>query len=273
MTKFKELTRYPHNRPWLMKFKPLWLREKLFWKLYFNQTTAFPTLFEKANLEFAPQVSLKLMPTDVSHKQLAFCGFYELPVSRRIAKLAKAGGLMVDVGANYGYYSCLWAAADAKNRVLAFEASPRNLSALKVNVINNKLETQIDIRETALGKESGSLLFNLGPDEQSGWGGLVVESQPDAIEVPVVSLDEIFLNSEHERIDVLKIDTEGADTWVLQGAEKLLRSHRIKHIFFEENKVRMAKLGIKSGEAQKFLQGCGYRLESLDKGEWYASIS
>ncbi len=261
------------KKPELMKIKPLWLREKLFYKFYFQQTNELSNLFENANLEFAPQISLKLMPTDVSHKMLAFCGFYELPVSRRIAKLAKADGLMVDVGANYGYYSCLWAAAGAKNRVLAFEASPRNLSALKLNVINNKLETKIDIHEIALGKESGNLKFDLGPNEQSGWGGLVLENSRNMIEVPVVSLDEVFLNSDHERIDVLKIDTEGADTWVLQGAENLLRSHRIKHIFFEENKVRMSKLGIKPGEAQKFLQNCGYRLENLDKGEWYARIS
>ncbi|NEO43483.1 MAG: FkbM family methyltransferase [Moorea sp. SIO4A3] len=232
----------------------------------------FLTLFENANLEFAPQIKLKLMPTDASHKMIAFCGFYELPVSRRIAKLSRSGGLMVDVGANYGYYSCLWAAASSQNKVIAFEASPKNSSALKHNIINNRLETQIDIREIALGKESGNLRFDLGPDEQSGWGGLVVENSPNTIEVPVVSLDEVFVNN-NDHIDVLKIDTEGADTWVLQGAEQLLRSHRIKHIFFEENKVRMSKLDIKPGEAQKFLQNCGYRLESLGPGEWYASIS
>ena len=88
----------------------------------------------------------------------------------------------------------------------------------------------------------------------------------------MVLLDEVFLNNDHN-IDVLKIDTKGADTWVIQGAKESLRSHRVKHIFFEENKVRMAKLGIKPGEAQKFFQDCGYRLKSLDKGEWYASIS
>ena len=268
----KKLAKASQARPWLMKFKPLWLREKLFWKLYFKQTTTFLTLFERATLEFAPQISLKLMPTDISHKQLAFCGFYELPVSRRIARLAKAGGLMVDVGANYGYYSCLWAAAGAKNRVLAFEASPRNLSAFQANVASNKLETQIDISEVALGRENGNLLFSLGPDEQSGWGGLVVESQLDTIEVPVISLDEIFTNSEHRYIDVLKIDTEGADTWVLQGAETLLRMHQVHHIFFEENTVRMSKLGIQAGEAQKLLQYYGYNLKQLGQGEWYASI-
>lgn len=105
MPKIEKLTPALQNRPWLMNIRPLWLREKLFWKLYVNNKTEYLCLFEKANLEFAPHIALKLMPTDIAHKAIAFLGFYELSASRRVAQLAKAGGLMVDVGANYGYYS------------------------------------------------------------------------------------------------------------------------------------------------------------------------
>jgi FkbM family methyltransferase len=271
MKSFKELTTNSQNRPWLMKLKPLWLREKLFWKLYY-QTTDFPSLFEKATLEFAPNIALKLMSTDIGHKQIAFLGFSELVASRRIAQLAQAGGLMVDVGANYGYYSCLWAAAHPENRAIAFEASPRNFSALELNLINNGLETQVDVRRTAVGKECGSLPFTFGAEEQSGWGGLLAHKEKGTIDVPVVSLDEVFVNNQDERIDVLKIDTEGADTWVIQGAEKLLRCKRISHIFFEENFVRMSALNVKAEEAQHLLRDCGYCLEKLGEEQWYASL-
>jgi FkbM family methyltransferase len=261
------------RQPLSMNISPLWLREKFFWKLFLTQTDRFPSLFENATLELAPHISLKLMPTDISHKMIAFCGFYELPVSRRIVKLAKAGGFMIDVGANYGYYSCLWAANRPNNKVIAFEASPRNSSALKLNLIKNELITQVEVYEIAVGKERGHLFFDMGPEEQSGWGGLLVDEQSDAIQVPVISLDQMFLKTDYLNIDLLKIDTEGADTWVLQGAEQLLRSHRIHNIFFEENTVRMAKLGIEPEEAQKMLKDCGYRLISLGKGEWYANLS
>lgn len=211
------------------------------------------------------------MPTDISHKAITFLGFYELPVSWRIAQLAKAGGLMVDVGANYGYYSCLWTAAKDKNRVIAFEASPINFSAFQLNLQRNNITEQVDLHKMAVGKEAGSLPFTLGSDEQSGWGGLLTQNQDGAIEVPVVSLDDLLKDS-YQHIDVLKIDTEGADTWVLQGAENLLRSRKISHIFFEENIPRMSDLGIKSGEAQNLIQQCGYHVESLGGGEWYARI-
>jgi hypothetical protein len=86
------------NRPWLMNVKPLWLREKLFWKLYANtKNDKYLCLFDKNNLEFAPQISLHLLPTDIAHQSIAFLGFYELTVSRHIAQLAKVGGLMIDV--------------------------------------------------------------------------------------------------------------------------------------------------------------------------------
>lgn len=260
------------NRPLLMKVIPLWLRTKIFYKIYLKRTNLFLGLFEDAILEFTPQISLKLMPTDISHKQIAFCGFYELTVSQRIAKLAQKGGLMVDVGANYGYYSCLWAAAKTDNRVISFEASPRNSSALKNNLIKNKLLNNVEVHEIAVGKERGRLFFNLGPEEQSVWGGLLAHEESDAIEVSVISLDEMFLNSKNQYIDVLKVDTEGADTWVLQGAEQLLRSHRISHIFFEENIQRMEQLSIEPGKAQELLKDCGYKIKTLTPNEYYACL-
>lgn len=74
-------------------------------------------MFASASLEFAPQINLKLQRTEIGHKSIALCGFYELEVTRQIVALAKQGGLFVDVGANYGYYSCLWAASNSENQV------------------------------------------------------------------------------------------------------------------------------------------------------------
>lgn len=265
------------NRPFLMTIKPLWLREKLFWRFYYkNNSEKFLDLFDDSTLEFAPDNSLKLVPSDIGHRQIAFLGFCELVLSRHISKLAKLGGLMVDVGANYGYYSCIWAAANANNHVIAFEASPRNIPKLKLNLSENRLESQVSISEMAVGKKAGKLPFVIGPAEQTGWGGLSAHYQKDTIEVTATTLDNFFLESNQSdftQINVLKIDTEGADTWVIQGAEQLLRSHRINHVYFEENISRMQELGIQAGEAQKLLKSCGYRVRYLSPNEYYARLS
>jgi Methyltransferase FkbM domain len=62
---------------------------------------------------------------------------------------------------------------------------------------------------------------------------------------------------------LLKIDCEGSDYLVLEGARRLLENRRIKHIFFEENASRMEMLGIKSGASRRLLQGFGYQCVSI----------
>ena len=128
-------------------------------------------LFDNAELAYAPGVRMKLLPTDEGHGCIATAGFYELPLTRTIARLGKQGGLMVDVGANYGYFSLLWAAQKLGNRVIAFEASPRNQQALRHNVEKNAFAEVVTLRSEAAGKEKGQLSFHLGPEGQTGWAG------------------------------------------------------------------------------------------------------
>lgn len=256
----------------LRKIYPLWLREKLYYRFLSQKAYEYSHLFDSASLEFAQNGKLKLEPRDVGHQVIAFCGFYELELTRKIVQLAKQGGLFVDVGANYGYFSCLWAASNPENRVIAFEASPRNAVPLRENIAKNHLEAQVDIYDIALGKEVGNLPFSFMSDEQTGWGGLSLKEEMNTINIPVVTLDQFWAGLADQTIDVLKIDTEGADTWVLEGASQLLKEKRIKHIFFEENGVRMSTLGILSETAKKLLVSCGYKLRPIEEGEWYATI-
>src|SRR5207302_5254012 len=119
-------------------------------------------LFEASPLIFAPSVQMQLHPGDFGHKCIALTGLYELPMSRLAVELAREGGLLVDVGANYGYFSLLWAAARPENQVLAFEGSPRNLSALRHNIERNNFQKQIECRPFALGRRNGEMFFQLG---------------------------------------------------------------------------------------------------------------
>lgn len=94
----------------IRNIKPFWLREKLFWAFFQSKENFSNGLFDNATLEFVPKIELKLMHTDISHKQIAYLGFIELEATKRVIKVANSGGLMIDVGANYGYYTCMWAA-------------------------------------------------------------------------------------------------------------------------------------------------------------------
>jgi FkbM family methyltransferase len=215
---------------------------------------------------------MDLSPEDEGHSAIAFTGEYEHDLTLDLLKFAALGGLLVDVGANYGYFSLLWAARRQENRVIAFEASPRNHAALERNVRTNGFEPRISVRKEAVGKETGKMLFDLGPPDQTGWGGLSL-APTTAVEqvcVRVVKLDDQL--ADVSRIDVMKIDIEGADTWAIAGAENLLREKRIKHLFFEQNRFRLQQLGIDEQEAPALLRRHGYRLDATGTNQNMAEL-
>jgi FkbM family methyltransferase len=269
--------------------RPLWLREKLFW--HTPAKTRWP-LASAARLEFAPVTLRHLHPTDIGHRQLVWTGFYERELSRRLVTLANsAGSLLIDVGANVGYFTCLWAALRPQNEVWAFEPSPRVHERLRRNVHDNALDSRVRLFDCALGREEAELEFHCGPRDQTGWGRVLsnpgqtrdpahrpfasaATQQPLARETngpakttfPVACrrLDDLL--PANAVVRVLKIDTEGADTWVLFGAERLLRQQRIEHIFYERNDVCMGWLGIQPGAAEEFLARLCYQVEPLARG-------
>jgi len=198
---------------------------------------------------------------DVISDDICRYGEWEPVLSRRLLAHAHRGGVLVDIGANIGYFSLLWAAAGPSNRVHAVEAAPRVFRKLVRNVCLNRLESRIRTYEVALSDREGVSAFEPGPEEQTGWGGLVDTSTVGAIEVATTRLDTLF--ADLPRIDVLKIDVEGADMRVLRGGERLLRDRRIGTIYFEEIIDRMAALGIAPGDAAAFLESCGYSVSRV----------
>lgn len=247
---------------------PLVLRERVFYKFH----EAFNIQNDKdVNLYFGKNVKMDLLATDFGHRGIITTGFYELELSRMIGHLAAQGGVLFDVGANYGYYSCIWASLKKANKVHAFEASPQNLEPLTNNIHKNGFEDRVKLNAFAAGREKDTLRFNLATEQdQTGWGGLTLKDEDKAVEVDVDTLDNYASENNIESIQVLKIDTEGADTWVLYGAKRLLAEKRIEQIFFEHNFPRMKKLGIASDEAANYLERLDYKVVRMSPGDFHA---
>lgn len=163
---------------------------------------------------------MDLVRGDLISEAISATGVWEPQITEQLLELGRKGGMLVEVGANLGYFCLLWAAAHPSNRVHAFEPAVRNVVLLRRNVMQNGLQSRVHGFPVAAGKETGIAYFDEGPPEQTGWGGLTKDSSYAAAPVLVVRLDELFKG---ERVDVLKVDVEGADTWVLYGCENLLR--------------------------------------------------
>ena len=254
------------KRPLLSHLLPNRFKESLYYSHYHRRHAEWTDLFTNARLALSPNVAMhRLLPGDVISGNIAFNGFYELALSQRIAQLARGGGVFVDVGANMGYFSLLWAGLNRLGRVIAFEAAPRNIEIFENNISQNHLFDRITLVPKAAGSYSGTITFDVGPAGQTGWGGISFTASSTTVAVPLVRLDQELPDSP---IDVLKIDVEGADTWVLLGCEALLKRKRIRAIFFEQHKDRMETLGVAPGKAQAFLRDLDYTCVPFGGGGW-----
>ena len=259
------------KRPFLLRVLPEQLRERVYFRRYRPHQHAWRELFTRAPLSACPAMIMHdLVPGDEISGAIAFNGFYERELTKTLAQQAARGGLLVDVGANMGYFALVWAGINPTNRVVALEASPRNVEILKSNVSRNRCEDRVTIVAKAAGDHNGTVTFDTGPAEQTGWGGIAAGDPENRIVVPMVRLDEELPDTE---IDVLKIDTEGADALVLFGCEQLLKARRIKAIYFEQNADKIERIGLRPDEAQRFLKSMNYDCRSLNASEtdWFAS--
>lgn len=263
--------------PKLEAIAPLKLRELLFWQVL------WPTLrLRLANrlspdppvLEFLPAVALSLTKSDPGHLAIWYCGFLELTLSRRMARLAAKGGLLVDVGANHGYFTSLWAAARPDNQVIAFEPARVAHAALLANISSNCLDGQVVAHRMAVGRDSSVAEFVESPGGESGMSRFSGEDDVVAptTTVEVTPLDQaLFAVTPDPTVDVLKIDAEGADTWVLEGAERLLRDRRVHHVFFERDEHLQQRFGVSRDAPQSILAQFGYGAHRISRFVWHAS--
>ena len=182
-----------------------------------------------------PADDLSLMP------ELVASGTYDVPFTAFVQREIKPGDTVVDVGANVGLFTLLLGYQVWEfGRVIAYEANPRQVELLRDNVSTNWLSDRIEIVPRAAGAESGTLtllaprrfgmLSSLQPVEHL----LVTEDRRDTIdriEVEVEPLDDRL--SGHERIDLVKIDVEGAEERVFAGMERALASGAVRRVCFE----------------------------------------
>lgn len=200
-------------------------------------------------------------------------GLYEdrsLSLARR---LVPDGGVFVDVGANVGFYTCS-VGVDLLRRggvVYAFEPVSTNRRWLMRNIRLNGLEGVVTVLPLALGDRPGSLVMRrapvgaaanaVGENMLSEWDRDSVDRNGwDREEVGVVPLDE--WGTGLSRCDVVKIDVEGADLLVLQGAVETIGRFR-PVVFAEFNPYWMNQIHQSLEDVRRFARRSDYEILRL----------
>lgn len=200
---------------------------------------------------------------------LTTLGVIDLPVTETLWRLTDSGECAVDVGANLGYMTALLAARVASSgKVYAFEAHPGVYSELEYN-IKQWQNPQIKGYAIAVSNHSDEVTLAIDSAFTINRGLATVVSDVATLDrssrllVKATTLDTHF--SDTEQIHVLKVDVEGHELQVFQGAKTLLQEKRIRDCVFEEHRAYPTPV-------TDLLEAHDYQIWRIDRQFWKPAL-
>ncbi len=152
------------------------------------------------------------------------------------------GDIVFDVGANVGELTLLFSRfADISGQVHSFEPTPATFEKLSA-IVKNANKTNVTLNNLAVSDKPGFVNFYMYEEHQAAWNtmanrpledyGITVPA-PTTVQIPATSIDAYCVEHAISKIDLLKMDVEGAELNVLYGAEKMFTEKKIKLCVFE----------------------------------------
>lgn len=177
---------------------------------------------------------------------------YEPYLTKLMLSKIKTGDVVLDIGANIGYYTVLMAdKVGKKGKVIAIEPDPTNFEILQKNIKENKLTNVVAV-QAALGKENKKMKIfesteNYGDHRM--WGKTGRETK----EVFCRRLDDLLKELEYTKIDFIKMDVQGFESWVVEGGKEMIENSK-PIIFLEYWPWGIKKAGAEVKQMMEFLR-------------------
>ena len=152
---------------------------------------------------------------------------YEPEVCRQLIQALKdkPSPMFLDIGANIGLMTLNILAEVPQARIVAFEPGPHQAELLEQNVTVNCLSNRVSVVRTALSNRVGTADFSVHRSRHASGDGFFDTrraGRTKTLEVPVATLDSWWEAAGKPQIDAVKIDTEGAELWVLEGGAAMI---------------------------------------------------
>ena len=191
-----------------------------------------------------------------------FQGSSEPELSVFLKRFLKPGMVFADVGAHLGEYTVLAASLlNGSGRVHAFEACPRCFRVLSRNIELNALQNAVAL-PWAVWNQEGFCEFEDSPDPSISalrpnrtpiQGGKITR-------VKAIALDHYFGDSDNGAPTLIKVDVEGAELQVLEGARNLLSSPQAPDVVVEYGPLNTARFGYRADDICAFMREMGYSI-------------
>lgn len=180
-----------------------------------------------------------------------------------------------DVGANVGEMTLLFSRfVGAGGNVHAFEPGGEAFERL-TTVCRAASLRNVRLNRLALAEEAGTVNLHVYEDDYLGWSTRAVRPLEDygihvkpraTEEVPATTVDLYCEREGVARIDLLKIDVEGAELQVLVGARRMLNERRVRCVTFEFGQTTF-DMGNTPDEIESYLKDAGYELRNIVEGD------
>lgn len=206
-----------------------------------------------------PAADLSLVPHLLEQRS------WEPHLTKYLAANLKPADVLLDVGANLGYFTVMFAAQVA--RIVAFEPIAMTHGYCQANIELNKL-TNVDLYRLGLWHEETTLDIKVDP---SSLMGAAVANATDTVAVEHVrcaSLDGMIDSGELKlsRLDMIKMDIEGAELSALKGMRRTLARFRPK-IIMELNRPALERLGTTVEQIWQFFAEGSYKISAFQHWE------
>jgi FkbM family methyltransferase len=197
---------------------------------------------------------------------------FEMTVRHRMLGKLKPGMVVLDIGSNIGYYAIEFAAGvGPSGKVVAFEPNPVMIAELTQNVALNRLQNVL-IQPIALSNEESEGDFFCPQEGREGHGSLRPNETFQTtrkIRIRTRRLDDVLQELDIKAVDLIKMDVEGAEWKVFDGARRLLSDGKRPELFFECADLTCRAFGHSVLDVLNYISNHGYDLEQIDFGIWH----
>lgn len=185
------------------------------------------------------------IPKDSGSVDLFFLGVIESSTTAVISSLLKPSDIFLDIGANIGWYTNLAATIIKDGVVHSFEPVPSIFEKLKRNTSLNDYLCTCNLNNLALGNKTGTVEIYTFAGLPDGHSSLSTHEREDfrVSETEIVPLDDYLKENNIEQVDFIKIDAEGSEMNILEGAQKLFQMSSPPLLIIEMNEDASRSFG------------------------------